>query len=258
MTALLASVRTAAEAEIALAGGADVIDLKDPGAGALGRLPASVIEEAVTRVAGRRPISATVGDPPLAPGTVGRAVCAMADLGVDLVKVGLAGEPDATLVALAAEAKAGVRIVCVLFADRRPDLGMIERLVRLGVVGVMLDTADKRAGGLRDHIGDADLAAFVDRARAAGLVCGLAGSLGRDDIASLAALGPDLLGFRGALCADGRGSPLEAARLRAVRARLGATNYGAATRIASAAAGAQSAAWARTSAAPGISSARST
>jgi uncharacterized protein (UPF0264 family) len=33
MTRMLASVRTADEAEIVLSGGADIIDLKDPGAG---------------------------------------------------------------------------------------------------------------------------------------------------------------------------------------------------------------------------------
>ena len=43
MTALLASVRSVAEAELALAGGADVIDLKDPSQGALGALPLSLI-----------------------------------------------------------------------------------------------------------------------------------------------------------------------------------------------------------------------
>ena len=59
MTAFLASVMSAEEAGLALEGGADVIDLKDPTSGALGALPVAVIRAAVDRIAGRRPVSAT-------------------------------------------------------------------------------------------------------------------------------------------------------------------------------------------------------
>ena len=61
MTGLLASVMTVEEAEAALAGGADIIDLKDPRRGALGALPAPVIRDCVAAIAGRQPVSATVG-----------------------------------------------------------------------------------------------------------------------------------------------------------------------------------------------------
>jgi uncharacterized protein (UPF0264 family) len=50
---------------------------------------------------------------------------------------------------------------------------------------------------------------------------GLAGSLRIGDIAPLAALGPDLLGFRGALCQPGgRAAQISTERVRAVRAAL--------------------------------------
>jgi uncharacterized protein (UPF0264 family) len=50
---------------------------------------------------------------------------------------------------------------------------------------------------------------------------GLAGSLRIEDIAPLAAIGPDLLGFRGALCQpDGRAAPLSTKRVGAVREAL--------------------------------------
>ena len=48
---LLVSVRNAEEAAAALAGGADVIDAKDPAAGALGPVPVQVFRE--IRTAGR-------------------------------------------------------------------------------------------------------------------------------------------------------------------------------------------------------------
>jgi uncharacterized protein (UPF0264 family) len=76
-------------------------------------------------------------------------------------------------------------------------------LALAGCRGVMLDTADKRAGGLRRYLDDAALGAFVRRARDLGLLSGLAGSLRLDDVPPLLALQPDYLGFRGALCCAG-------------------------------------------------------
>ena len=50
---------------------------------------------------------------------------------------------------------------------------------------------------------------------------GLAGSLEEADVPSLAALGPDLLGFRGALCAGrSRTSPLDPGAVARIRALL--------------------------------------
>ncbi len=62
MTQLLVSVRSAAEAEAALAGGAHVIDVKEPSRGSLGRADDATIDEVVRVVAGRRPVSAALGE----------------------------------------------------------------------------------------------------------------------------------------------------------------------------------------------------
>jgi uncharacterized protein (UPF0264 family) len=59
---LLVSVRSVAEAHAALAGGASLIDVKEPLHGSLGRAPADVITGVVTTVAGRRPVSAALGE----------------------------------------------------------------------------------------------------------------------------------------------------------------------------------------------------
>ena len=64
MTRMLASVADAAEAEIVLQLGADVIDLKDPRRGALGAVPLDAAREALAAVARRRETSAALGDPP--------------------------------------------------------------------------------------------------------------------------------------------------------------------------------------------------
>ncbi len=88
MTKMLASVTGVAEAEIALAGGADIIDLKDPKAGALGAVPTDIIRQAVTSVAGRRATSAVCGDLPMEPETIRAKAEEIAATGVDYVKVG--------------------------------------------------------------------------------------------------------------------------------------------------------------------------
>ncbi len=225
MTALLASVRSAEEAELALAGGADVIDLKDPARGALGALPCDVIRAAVARVSGRRPVSATAGDLPMEPRTVTDAVDRIADTGVDFVKVGMfpGGSKSACLDALSSRARSEVRLVAVLFADRVPGFDLIEQVAASGFVGIMLDTARKGGGGLRQHLSAETLGAFVARAKESELFVGLAGSLRHEDVAPLLRLEPDYLGFRGALTSGGRTASLDTAALAVIRAAIPAT-----------------------------------
>jgi (5-formylfuran-3-yl)methyl phosphate synthase len=262
MTGFLASVTSAAEAEIVLGAGADIIDLKDPHSGALGALPSSAIRAAVRTVAGRRTVSATAGDLPMQPPLIADAVDRIASLGVDIVKVGMfaGGDPRACIAALAKQAASGTRIVAVLFADESPDFALLDRLHDAGFAGAMLDTADKRGGGLGRHLADAVLGDFVERVSRSGMLSGLAGSLGLADIAPLARHAPDYLGFRGALCKDGRTSRLDAARVRAVRAAIeqAGDHQPSAARIATAAAGAQRAAHSRVAGSPSTRLAKST
>jgi uncharacterized protein (UPF0264 family) len=258
VTGVLASVKDAAEARIALEAGADIIDLKDPANGALGALPAATIRAAVACVGARRCVSATAGDLPMQPALLAHAVAGIGDVGVDIVKVGIfpGGDAPGSLVALGRVAARGPGVVIVLFADRGPDFGLIEHAARAGLTGVMLDTADKGAGGLRAHLDDAHLLRFVARAREAGLVCGLAGSLRIDDVPALHALGADYLGFRGALCRESRTGTLDAERVRAVCAAVQGAEDAASA--ATATAGAQRAAHSRSSAPPSTRLAKST
>lgn len=252
MTGLLASVTSATEAELALDAGADIVDLKNPAAGALGALPAETIRDIVGRVAGRRTLSATVGDLPMEAALVDAAVARMAGLGVDIVKVGIfgGGDCDGCLAALGRHAQAGVRLVAVLFADQHPDFGLVERARMLGLTGIMLDTADKKGGGLRRHLSQSQLAEFVTRAHAAELLCGLAGSLGAADIPALLPLRPDYLGFRGALCRAGRTTALDPVLVREIAAAVRGADQprSMAASTATAAAGAQRAAHSQASA----------
>src|SRR5438552_9682827 len=80
---LLVSVRDAAEAYAALAGGADLIDVKEPTRGPLGRADDATIADVVRAVGGRVPVSAALGELHVHPD--------VPPVPLDYVKWGLAG-----------------------------------------------------------------------------------------------------------------------------------------------------------------------
>lgn len=222
VTRFLASVRDPAEAETVLAAGADIVDLKDPTQGALGAVAPDVIEACVVRIAGRAPVSATVGDLPMGPETVARAVAATAALGVDDVKLGLTpgGDPENCFARLRAQ-DLPTGLILVVFADALPAFDPVEAALQAGARGLMLDTAGKGEGALPDHMSLAAIGAFVEAARGAGLMTGVAGSLKAAHVPQLLALKPDVIGFRGALCRDGlRNRGLDAEACRRIRALI--------------------------------------
>jgi dihydroneopterin aldolase len=219
---MLASVRTAEEAEIVLSGGADIIDLKDPGAGSLGALPVEEIGRLYRLIAGRAPVSAVCGDLPMEPETMRATAEAIATTGVDYVKVGFFPSGKAADCARALGRLAGrTKIVAVLFADLKPDIELLPVLAENGFHGAMLDTADKSKGRLLDHMPPERIPPFVERCRSLGLMVGLSGSLEEPDIPRLLPFHPDFLGFRGALCdRSRRTSPIGAEAVRRIRALI--------------------------------------
>jgi dihydroneopterin aldolase len=222
MTLLLASVRDAAEAEMTIAAGVDIVDLKEPAEGALGALSPRTIAECIRQIAGRAPVSATVGDLPLESDVVTAAIAATAGIGVDYVKLGVFPGSGAQRCLRSLEAEAArTRLILVLFADAMPEFDAIGLAASIGAQGVMFDTLGKDAGALPDHISYIQLAGHIAAAKAEGLVVGLAGSLKAQHVAGLLALEPDLIGFRGALCRESdRRQPLDANRLAAIRALI--------------------------------------
>lgn len=226
---LLVSVRDADEAALALAAGADLVDAKDPGNGALGALPVETVRAIVAQLEGRVATSAVAGEPETQealPACVG----AMAATGVDFVKVALRrGWAEAALARAAREAPD--RLIGVLFAE---DLSAEDfyaeaasasavagKLSAAGWRGLMIDTRGKRAHRLTDLLRMEDLSRFVESCRAHGLLSGLAGSLELADIPALAPLAPGYLGFRGGLCAGSdRRAALDPSRIAEAARRL--------------------------------------
>src|SRR5262245_47310485 len=210
---LLVSVSNPAEASAALAGGADIIDAKNPWAGALGAVDLDVLRGIQQEVAGRRLVTAALGDAEDETG-IERAAYAYAAAGAALVKVGFAGIVSASrAAALTAAAvrgassggagKSGVVVVAYADADRVGSLTADECLefaADAGASGVLLDTADKNGRGLSGLVRPAALREWVASAHQAGLLVALAGKLAAEDLVLVRGAGADIAGVRGAAC----------------------------------------------------------
>jgi (5-formylfuran-3-yl)methyl phosphate synthase len=227
-TLFLASVRSLDEARIVYAGGADIIDLKEPSMGSLGAVTQEVMREITAFISGRRPVSATIGDLFGAPEIISDKIASVAATGVDIIKVGFFDRRGRRTLcnALSEQTRRGVKIVAVLFADREERATpMIDLIAGAGCYGIMLDTADKQKGRLLTLYQLQELIEFIQIAREYKLLVGLAGSLRVDDIVPLRGLGPDYLGFRGALCQrNARKESIDPTAVQLVRTQLEGTD----------------------------------
>jgi uncharacterized protein (UPF0264 family) len=224
---LLVSVASAIEASAALTGGADIIDAKDPLAGALGAVPVEVLRAIRAAVGGARPVTAALGNA-ADEVAIERAARAFTAAGADLVKVGFAGVSSERIGALVSAAARGAAaggggnagVIAVLYADAEhaSSLTAFLELAARGAEGVLLDTTDKTGPGLRALVAPDRLAAWVARAHEAGLLVAVAGKLTVGDLRFVRDAGADIAGVRGAACDDGRTGRVSADRVRLLRA----------------------------------------
>lgn len=248
---LLVSVRDADEAAEALAGGADIIDVKEPLAGPLGAASVDVIVAVAARVAGMRPWTFAAGELAAAPGDGVQRLLALVDAvraGIGpgqrpaAVKAGLAGLRDgpwrASLAAIAGGIPGRIGFVGVAYADHHaavspPPEDVIDAAAACGCVGVLVDTFDKEGPGLFAGADARRVAGWVRRARDRGLPVALAGRLSLDDIATAAGTGADVVAVRSAACGSTPVGPgwvpgrrtdaVNRHRVREARARCGGT-----------------------------------
>ena len=254
---LLVSVRDAAEAAAALAGGAALIDVKDPTAGSLGAATAAAVAGVAATVRGSVPWTVAAGelrDEIAAPGTIERWLGTIAagvggsvGGGPAAVKVGLAGLAQTAWQPAFRDLMAGLPAttarVAVAYADwervEAPHpLEIVEQaqgssgvllnqgssgvLLNQGSSGVLLiDTADKSGPALLEACSEADLEAWVAAARSAGLAVALAGRLRLEAIPRLARLRPDVVALRSAVCSNNRFGPVDVALVRRAAAAVG-------------------------------------
>jgi uncharacterized protein (UPF0264 family) len=203
MPALLVSVRSAEEARAALAGGAAVIDVKEPARGPLGRADVSTWKAVVAAVQGAAPVSVALGELSEWPGAlpVGPAEWA----GLAFRKLGLASVGSdwrREWSGLVAAGPGGPHWIAVAYADWRaaaapcPDEILDAALQEAGCRGILLDTWDKS----RPSEVDLSWGPWVRRAQAGSLLVALAGGLDEAAIRRLTPLEPDLFAVRGAAC----------------------------------------------------------
>lgn len=224
---LLVSVRDASESLAALAGGAQVIDVKEPDRGSLGAADATTIAAVVRAVGDRAPVTAAAGE------LIDLIESAHQPLpgGVSLFKIGLAGCRTLpgwksrwieTMVAIWPHDDARAHAVAVAYADwqtaHAPDPREVLRAaVEAGCPALLVDTWDKSAGVVFDHWPAEELADFMDLAHSHGLLTVLAGSLAGENFSAAAKLRPDFLAVRTAACEAGRGGTVSRERVAALR-----------------------------------------
>jgi uncharacterized protein (UPF0264 family) len=231
---LLVSVANAAEACAALAGGADLIDAKDPAAGPLGAVSPQMFREIEASVSRQRPVTAALGDG-ADEAAVEQAARAFAGAGARLVKIGFAGIVNAQRVGALTEAavrgasdggRGPCGVVAVAYADSdragsiAPD-ALVDVAARAGAEGMLLDTAYKNGPGLRDLVPPGALASIIARLHDHGLLVALAGQLTAGDLAFVRDAGADVAGVRGAACDSGRLGVVSADRVRSLQRSAG-------------------------------------
>ena len=209
---LLVSVVSAVEAQRALAGGADIIDVKDPREGALGAPAPRVLSEVVAAVGGAAPVSVALGDLPALPHTAALAARGAVACGARFVKVGLRGVVDvdgaARLMAAVLDAVGDhVAVIAAAYADAGaldpPALspGSLPALVeRTGIAGALVDTFVKDGRGLYGWLSEAEVADLIARTRRAGGTFAVAGQLRLEDLRRVDA---DIVGVRSCVCREG-------------------------------------------------------
>ena len=228
MTGLLVSVRDAREARLALAGGVDLIDIKEPSRGALGEADPAIWRDVRDATAGAVPLSAALGEMLAAVPSAHLAELA----GFQFAKWGLARcrrDPDwpARWAQRLQWLPSAVIPVAVVYADWQtaeapPPEQVIEQAAALHCGVMLFDTFDKARGSLLDYLPLPELTRWTSQARRAGLRVVLGGRLDPLTIPRVLPLAPDYVAVRGAACRQDRTGSLDVARVRALRALLGA------------------------------------
>ena len=213
---LLISPSNEKEAEEAIAGGADIIDVKNPAEGSLGANFPWVIRRIRDITPKRLQVSCTLGEVPNLPGSISLAALGAASLGVDYIKVGLYGikKSDEAVRLLesvnraAKECNPRIKVVCAGYADAEKigsiDPMLVPEIAKQAKIDlVMIDTYIKDGQSLFDNLSLKKIKVFIDSAHSLGLEVALAGSLRKQDLSIVYDLGADVVGIRGAACLRG-------------------------------------------------------
>lgn len=215
---LLVSVQNGNEAAAAARGGAQVVDAKDPTAGALGRTTCEIWSEIAEATPREIPLSAALGEladfaqnPFLASGL-------WLPERYQFAKMGLAGATGledwprllrATRDTLGSLRSRPIDWVAVIYADwaevAAPDPHFVlKQAGEEGCAGILIDTVQKDGRSVFSFLSTETVSQIFVAANEIGLFCALAGSLTANDFPTAMATRADLVAVRGAACDGGR------------------------------------------------------
>jgi uncharacterized protein (UPF0264 family) len=210
---LLISPKNETEAAEAIAGGADIIDVKNPKEGPLGANFPWIIKRIRQSTPENIEVSCTLGEVPNLPGSMSLAALGAATTGVNYVKAGLYGlkTPEEAVYLMQSVTKAAkdynpsIKVVASGYADAARistvDPLLVPEIARKAKADIaMIDTAIKDGKGLFAFLTQQQLRIFVEATHGYGLKAALAGSLKKEDLPVVHALGADVVGLRGAAC----------------------------------------------------------
>ena len=221
MSRLLVSVRSVHEAEGAVAGGASVLDVKEPRRGSLGRSDPGTWKGVRQAIPHAFPVSAALGELREWTRQEGPQIAAesWADLAfckVGLARAGLSWRSDWSELRQRTAGERRPRWVAVCYADwleaqaPSPADLLEETVSHPEIAGVLIDTWNKAHRFFPNRSWE-DLARIV---RASGRFLAVAGGLDLASIPRLANLAPDIVAVRGAACVGGnRGAAIDPARV---------------------------------------------
>lgn len=255
---LLVSVRSAQEATAALAGGADIIDVKEPAKGPLGAASVETIQEIaklVSQQSPETPITVALGElTPTSSNSPSASIqanllTAIANLpSIVAVKVGLARMKDQPwqneLTNLNqqiqshsqshAQSGGDLELVPVAYADSEAANSPTPEQVfatanRLRLRGFLIDTFGKSedpsqpADGLFQAISQERLSELFETAQLMEVISAIAGSLKSDQLHLLKPLQPAIIGVRGAVCEGGRGGVVTKSKVLELATKINQT-----------------------------------
>lgn len=213
---VLVSVNSVSEAQLVLAAGVTLIDLKDTSYGALAALDlgqAAQIMHAVNVYRGKHPeaeilVSATVGDSAESAQALIDLVQQRTAMGVHIIKLPEAIWDNRLFAAAIADVlSAGIRLVAVLRPESLLHSAQLESrlnaLAKQGYAGVMVDTINK-SYAVVDCVSYAQLQQFALMAGRLQMMVGVAGGLRKEHLTPLLSLEVGFVGFRSGLCEKGQ------------------------------------------------------
>jgi len=210
---LMVSVQNLHEANEAVAGGADIVDVKNLREMVVGSNFPPVIREVRGAFPKQIHVSVTLGVVPNQAGTVALAVYGAGALGATSVKVGFVQSDYATALRILRESRRALegfdtKLIAATFADSSLYEGIDPKLVvqlakESHSDGMLIDTLVKDGRNLFDFLDEATLKDPVIEGKELGMSTALSGALQLSNLNTLVRINPDIAGVRGAVCTRG-------------------------------------------------------